>query len=75
MATIAALAAAAGPCVLDVHSDAHHHRSVLALAGADDLGIPFAASAPPAGPFLIWAGLYPAVFLLAAVVAFSRRDL
>ena len=34
---IAAVAAAAGPCLLDVHSDAHHHRSVLTLAGADNL--------------------------------------
>ena len=30
---IAALAAAGGACVLDVHSDPHHHRSVLTLAG------------------------------------------
>ena len=32
-AVIAALAAAGGRCLLDVHSDAHHHRSVLTLAG------------------------------------------
>ncbi len=33
-AVIAALAAAAGArCLLDVHTDAHHHRSVLTLAG------------------------------------------
>jgi glutamate formiminotransferase len=31
--TIAALAAAGGDCVLDVHSDAEHHRSVLTLVG------------------------------------------
>ena len=30
---VAAIGAAAGPCLLDVHSDAHHHRSVLTLAG------------------------------------------
>ncbi|MDP9072418.1 MAG: glutamate formiminotransferase [Actinomycetota bacterium] len=30
---IAALAAAAGPLLLDVHSDPHHHRSVFTLAG------------------------------------------
>ncbi len=30
---ISALAAAAGPCLLDVHSDPDHHRSVLTLAG------------------------------------------
>ena len=32
-AVISALAAAGGPCLLDVHSDPHHHRSVLTLAG------------------------------------------
>jgi glutamate formiminotransferase len=32
-AVIAALAAAGGRWLLDVHSDAHHHRSVLTLAG------------------------------------------
>jgi glutamate formiminotransferase len=30
---IAAIGATAGPLLLDVHSDAHHHRSVLTLAG------------------------------------------
>ncbi|MEA2901352.1 MAG: glutamate formiminotransferase / 5-formyltetrahydrofolate cyclo-ligase [Actinomycetota bacterium] len=30
---IALLVAAGGRCLLDVHSDAHHHRSVLTLAG------------------------------------------
>lgn len=35
--TVAAIAAAAGTCLLDVHSDAHHHRSVLTLAGGHDL--------------------------------------
>jgi glutamate formiminotransferase len=29
-----AIAAAAGPCLLDVHADAHHNRAVLTLAGA-----------------------------------------
>jgi glutamate formiminotransferase len=33
--TIEAIAATAGPALLDVHSDAHHHRSVLTLVGAD----------------------------------------
>lgn len=32
---IGAVAAAAGTCLLDVHSDAHHHRSVLTLGGPD----------------------------------------
>jgi len=34
---IAALAEACGPCLLDVHSDYHHHRSVLTLAGDDEV--------------------------------------
>jgi glutamate formiminotransferase len=34
-ATIDALAAAAGSCLLDVHTDPWHHRSVLTLAGRD----------------------------------------
>ena len=34
-AVLAALAAAGGGALLDVHSDAHHHRSVLTLAGPD----------------------------------------
>jgi glutamate formiminotransferase / 5-formyltetrahydrofolate cyclo-ligase len=33
---ISALAAAAGPGLLDVHSDPHHHRSVLTLAGSTE---------------------------------------
>ena len=32
---IAAITAAAGSSLLDVHSDPHHHRSVVTLAGAD----------------------------------------
>jgi glutamate formiminotransferase / 5-formyltetrahydrofolate cyclo-ligase len=35
--TIAAIAGAAGRCLLDVHSDPHHHRSVLTMAGDHDL--------------------------------------
>lgn len=34
-ATIAALAAACGPALLDVHRDPDHHRSVFTLAGPD----------------------------------------
>ncbi|HEX2041356.1 MAG TPA: hypothetical protein VHF24_01855 [Acidimicrobiales bacterium] len=34
---IAAIAAAGGGCLLDVHSDPYHHRSVLTLAGGHDL--------------------------------------
>ena len=32
---VAAVAAAAGDCLLDVHADPHHHRAVLTLAGTD----------------------------------------
>lgn len=38
-------------------------------------GLPFAGTGPPATALLIWAAAYPVVFLIAAVVAFSRRDL
>jgi ABC-type transport system involved in multi-copper enzyme maturation permease subunit len=37
--------------------------------------IPFAASAPPATALVLWALGYPLVFLVGAVLAFSRRDL
>jgi Cu-processing system permease protein len=37
--------------------------------------IPFLATAPPAAPFVAWAIAYPLVLLLAAVRAFTRRDL
>jgi glutamate formiminotransferase len=33
---IAAISRAAGACLLDIHSDCDHHRSVLTLAGPDD---------------------------------------
>ena len=35
LARVARIAAAAGDAVLDVHSDPHHHRSVLTLMGED----------------------------------------
>jgi len=35
LARVARIAAAAGDAVLDVHSDPHHHRSVLTLLGED----------------------------------------
>jgi glutamate formiminotransferase len=34
-AAVDAIAAAGGDCLLDVHSDPHHHRSVLTFAGDD----------------------------------------
>jgi Cu-processing system permease protein len=47
----------------------------LALAGPAGRAIPFASNAPPSGPFVAWAALYPLAWLLAAILAFSRRDL
>ncbi len=44
-AVIGALAAAAGRYLLDVHSDPHHHRSVLTLAGEDGAGLEAAVRA------------------------------
>jgi Cu-processing system permease protein len=38
-------------------------------------GIPFAGSAEPAAAQVAWGVLYPLVFLAAAVLSFSRRDL
>jgi glutamate formiminotransferase len=35
-AVLAALSASAGPALLDLHRDPHHHRAVLTLAGAPD---------------------------------------
>jgi glutamate formiminotransferase len=34
---VEAIAAAAGTCLLDVHTDPHHNRAVLTLAGAEEL--------------------------------------
>src|ERR1700736_4543946 len=34
---LTALATAAGPCLLDVHRDADHNRSVFTLAGPDQV--------------------------------------
>src|SRR3712207_4158582 len=45
------------------------------LASAQPAGMPFFGTAPPTLPFLAWAGIYPLVFLLLAVRAFSSRDL
>ena len=36
---------------------------------------PFFSTVPPTGPFVAWACLYVVGFLLAAIYAFSRRDL
>jgi Cu-processing system permease protein len=44
-------------------------------ASAQRGGIPFAAVTEPAMAQIVWAVLYPLVFLVGAVVSFSRRDL
>lgn len=36
LTTLATIAAAAGPCLVDLHRDGDHHRSVLTLAGEDE---------------------------------------
>jgi Cu-processing system permease protein len=46
----------------------------LAVA-ASRAALPFASISPPSTPFLVWAAVYPIIFLGLAVVAFSRRDL
>lgn len=47
---------------------------LAAMAAGRDV-IPFASSAPPAMPFVTWALLHPLALLLAAMLAFGRRDL
>jgi Cu-processing system permease protein len=50
----------------------------LALIGtgmATGAPVPFASSTPPAAAFVLWALAYLVAFLLAAIAAFSRRDL
>jgi ABC-type transport system involved in multi-copper enzyme maturation permease subunit len=44
-------------------------------ATASRVGIPFAATTPPTTALVVWALAYPLVFLAAAVLAFSHRDL
>lgn len=51
-------------------------QSPLFLAVGGTRGqVPFIGSVPPTLPLLIWALAYPAIFLLLAARAFSRRDL
>jgi Cu-processing system permease protein len=51
-------------------------QSPLFLAIGGTRGqVPFIGGAPPTTPLMIWALAYPAVFLLLAIRAFSRRDL
>jgi Cu-processing system permease protein len=51
-------------------------QSPLFLAIGGTRGqVPFIGAVPPTLPLVIWALAYPAVFLLLAVRAFSRRDL
>jgi Cu-processing system permease protein len=46
-----------------------------ALAGGDDVGLPFGSTAPMTPAMLAWALAYPAACLALAVAAFRRRDL
>ena len=51
-------------------------QSPLFLAFGGTRGqVPFIGAVPPTAALLVWALAYPAVFLLLAVRAFSRRDL
>jgi ABC-type transport system involved in multi-copper enzyme maturation permease subunit len=54
----------------------YYIQSPLFLAGMNaGEGIPFAGTAPPATPMVVWGLLYPLVLLGAAVLTFARRDL
>ena len=44
-------------------------------AGGEDVGLPFASTAPIAPAMLVWALAYPVACLALAVAAFRRRDL
>ncbi len=48
---------------------------LLAAGGRGGDSIPFFSTLAPTAPFLIWALIYPLLFLSLAVLAFSRRDL
>ena len=37
--------------------------------------MPFAAVAPPSGPFVVWSAVYVGVTLVGAILAFRARDL
>jgi glutamate formiminotransferase / 5-formyltetrahydrofolate cyclo-ligase len=60
-AVLAALAAAGGHWLLDVHSDAHHHRSVLTLAGdgVEDAARAVAAEAVARLDLRVHEGVHP----------------
>ena len=45
------------------------------LTGGEDVGLPFASTAPIAPAMLVWALAYPVACLALAVAAFRRRDL
>jgi len=55
----------------------YYIQSPLAMAasGAAGIGMPFAANAPPTPQMIAWALAYPLLTLLAAIIAFARRDL
>jgi glutamate formiminotransferase len=66
---IDALAAAAGTCLLDVHSDEHHNRSVLTLGGAgvEDATQALAAEAVSRLDLRAHSGVHPRIGVLDVV--------
>jgi hypothetical protein len=58
------------------HGGSYYIQSPIFLAGMNaGEGTPFAGTAPPAAPMVVWGLLYPLVLLGAAVLTFGRRDL
>ncbi len=51
-------------------------QSPLAIQGTSGVGLtPFSSGSPPTAPFLVWSACYALALLMAAMLAFSRRDL
>jgi Cu-processing system permease protein len=48
---------------------------IITALAADHGGLPFGGNVPPAPNFLLWAAVYPLVFIAGAIYAFSKRDL
>jgi ABC-type transport system involved in multi-copper enzyme maturation permease subunit len=49
--------------------------TLTSFANGEDVGLPFASTAPIAPAMLAWALVYPVACLSLAVAAFRRRDL
>jgi Cu-processing system permease protein len=50
-------------------------QAFLVASSTGPEGFPFFSTLAPALPFVVWAALYPVVFLVAGALAFARRDL